>query len=74
MYANVLTIQIYNTKSKNLKPKMAFRLVTCVCYHIYSSQDTIFYFSDSVYFSAGSPTYEMLRWAALMVHYVVSGL
>ena len=31
------------------------------CYHIYSSQDTIFYFSNTVHFSARSLTYEMLR-------------
>ena len=31
------------------------------CYHIYSSQATIFYFSDTVHFSARSLTYEMLR-------------
>ena len=44
------------------------------CYHIYSSQATIFYFSDTVHFSARSLTYEMLRWAVLMDHYFVSGL
>ena len=38
------------------------------CYHIYSSQTTIFYFS------ARSLTYEMLRWVVLMDHYFVSGL
>ena len=31
------------------------------CYHIYSSRATIFYFSDTVHFSARSLTYEMLR-------------
>ena len=31
------------------------------CYHIYSSQDTIFYFSDTIHFSARSITYEILR-------------
>ena len=31
------------------------------CYHIYSSQATIFYFSYTVHFSARSLTYEMLR-------------
>ena len=31
------------------------------CYHIYSSKATIFYFSDTVHFSARSLTYEMLR-------------
>ena len=31
------------------------------CYHIYGSQVTIFYFSDTVDFSARSLTYEMLR-------------
>ena len=31
------------------------------CYHIYSSRATIFYFSDTVHFSAKSLTYEMLR-------------
>ena len=31
------------------------------CYHIYSSQATIFYFLDTVHFSARSLTYEMLR-------------
>ena len=31
------------------------------CYHIYSSQDIIFYFSDTVQFSVKSLTYEMLR-------------
>ena len=43
------------------------------CYHIYSSQVTIFYFSDTVHFSARSPTYEMLRWAISTDHFV-SGL
>ena len=31
------------------------------CYHIYSSRATIFYFSDTINFSARSLTYEMLR-------------
>ena len=31
------------------------------CYHIYSGQATIFYFSDTIHFSAKSLTYEMLR-------------
>ena len=31
------------------------------CYHIYSSQVTIFYFSDTIHFSARSLTYEMLK-------------
>ena len=44
------------------------------CYHIYSSQATIFYFSDTIHFSARSLTYEMLRWAVLMDHYYISGL
>ena len=44
------------------------------CYHIYSSQATIFYFSDTVHFSARSLTYEMLRWAFLMDHFCISGL
>ena len=44
------------------------------CYHIYSSQATIFYFSNTVHFSARSLTYEMLRWAVLMDHYYISGL
>ena len=32
-----------------------------VCYHIYSSHDTIFYFLDTVHFSARFLAYEMLR-------------
>ena len=44
------------------------------CYHIYSSQATIFYFLDTVHVSARSLTYEMLRWAVLMDHYYISGL
>ena len=48
---------------------------TCrLCYHIYSSQATIFYFSDTVFFSARSLTYEMLRWAVLPNHYCICGL
>jgi len=31
------------------------------CYHIYSSHATIFYFLDTIHFSAKSLTYEMLR-------------
>ena len=45
-----------------------------ICYHIYSSQATIFYFSDKVHFSARSLTYEVLRWAFLMDHFCISGL
>ena len=30
------------------------------CYHIYRNQDTIFYFSDTLHFSAISLTYEMV--------------
>ena len=44
------------------------------CYHIYSSQATIFYFLDTVNFSARSLTYEMLRWAFLMDHCCIGGL
>ena len=44
------------------------------CYHIYSSRATIFYFSDTVHFSARSLTYEMLRWAVLTDHYFIRGL
>ena len=44
------------------------------CYHIYSSQATIFYFSDTVHFSTRSLTYEMLRWAVLSDHYFICGL
>ena len=44
------------------------------CYHIYSSQATIFYFLDTVHFSARALTYEMLRWAVLTDHYCISGL
>ena len=48
--------------------------VGAICYHIYSSRATIFYFSDTVHFLARSLTYEMLRWAVLTDHYFVSGL
>ena len=44
------------------------------CYHIYSSQATMFYFSDTVHFSTRSLTYETLRWAILMDHYFICGL
>ena len=44
------------------------------CYHIYSSQATIFYFLDTIHFSARSLTYEMLRWAVLTDHYCIGGL
>ena len=44
------------------------------CYHIYSSRATIFYFLDTVHFSARSLTYEMLRWAVLTDHYFIRGL
>ena len=44
------------------------------CYHIYSSRATIFYFSDTIHFSARSLTYEMLRWAVLPNHYYICGL
>ena len=50
------------------------RLTMEVLSHIYSSQATIFYFSDTVHFSARSLTYEMLKWAVLMDHYYISGL
>ena len=45
-----------------------------LCYHICSSQATIFYFSDTIHFSARSLAYEMLRWAVLTDHCFVSGL
>ena len=44
------------------------------CYHIYSSRATIFYFSDTVHFSARSLTYKMLRWEVLMDHFCINGL
>ena len=44
------------------------------CYHIYSSRATIFYFSDTVHFSARSLSDEMPRWAVLSDHYFVGGL
>ena len=44
------------------------------CYHIYSNQATIFYFSETILFSAKSLTYEMLRWGVLSDHYFICGL
>ena len=44
------------------------------CYHIYSSQATIFYFSDIVHFSARSLTYEMLRWTFFMDRDYICGI
>ena len=47
---------------------------TKICYHIYSSQATIFYFSDTIHFSARSLSGEKLRWTILSDHYFFCGL
>ena len=44
------------------------------CYHIYSSQATIFYFSDTVHFSARSLTLWDVEMSILMDHVYISGL